>query len=515
MNGSWPVRGDNPALDPAPSRRFGARGMTEPATIFALSSGRPPAAIAVVRISGARARDALAALSVKVPAPRRAGLARLRDPQSGETIDEALVLWFPGPASETGEDVAELQLHGGRAVIAATLAALARIDGLRMAEPGEFTRRGFENGKLDLTAVEGLADLVMAETEGQRRQAFRQMKGALGLRAEAWRGKLIQALALVEARIDFSDEADVPEDLLAPALAIARDLADEIAAALAGDRRGERLRDGLVVAIAGPPNAGKSTLLNRIAQREAAIVSPYAGTTRDVIEVHLDLDGWPVTLLDTAGMRATGDPVEMEGVRRARERAAAADLVLWLEDATAPGAEAPWSPPADAAGAPGPQVWRVRTKIDAVDRGKGKTESTVREFGKSERGTDFNKPLTTMVNRSLIGKNEGEFSQNESPFNISALTGDGVDGLLGALMQAAEGFLAGAEHALVTRARHRRALDDTLAALRRALARPLAEREDLLAEELRTAAQALGRLTGRVDVEDVLDVIFRDFCIGK
>ncbi len=207
---------------------------------------------------------------------------------------------------------------------------------MRPAEAGEFTRRAFENGKLDLTAVEGLADLVMAETEGQRRQALRQMQGALRERAESWRERLIQALALVEARIDFSDEADVPEDLLAPALTIARELEGEIAAALADGRRGERLREGLMVAIAGPPNAGKSTLLNRIARREAAIVSPYAGTTRDVIEVHLDLDGWPVTLLDTAGIRDSDDPVEMEGVRRARERARGADLVLWVVDASEP-----------------------------------------------------------------------------------------------------------------------------------------------------------------------------------
>src|SRR6185369_16357568 len=255
-------------------------------TIFALSSGRGPSAIAVIRISGPRAGAALQALGVKIPEPRKAGLARVRDP-SGEIIDEALALWFPGPNSETGEDTAELQLHGGRAVIAATLAALGCVEGLRPAEAGEFTRRAFENGKLDLTAVEGLADLVSAETEGQRRQAFRQMKGLLGGRAEAWREKLIQALALVEARIDFSDEGDVPEDLVEPALAIARSLADEIAGALADQRAGERLREGLMVAIAGPPNASKSTLLNRIARREAAIVSPYAGTTRDVIEVHL------------------------------------------------------------------------------------------------------------------------------------------------------------------------------------------------------------------------------------
>ena len=218
--------------------------MTEPErpTIFALSSGRPPVAIAVIRISGTRAGAALTALGVKIPQPRKAGLARIRDPRSGEIIDEALVLWFPAPHSETGEDVAELQAHGGRAVIAAILDALAQIDGLRMAEAGEFTRRGFENGKLDLTAVEGLADLVGAETEGQRRQAFRQMKGLLGNRAESWRKRLIQALALVEARIDFSDEADVPEDLVTPALAIARELKAEIAVALADGQRGERLR---------------------------------------------------------------------------------------------------------------------------------------------------------------------------------------------------------------------------------------------------------------------------------
>ncbi len=308
-------------------------------TIFALSSGRPPAAIAVVRISGPQARVALETLSGRLPQPRQASLARLRDPASGESLDEALALWFPSPRSETGEDMAELQLHGGRAVIAAVLAALGRLPGFRPAEAGEFTRRAFENGRMDLTAVEGLADLIGAETEAQRRQAYRQMKGLLGDRAETWRGRLIQALALVEAGIDFSDEADVPAELIRPALDIARGLHAEISEALAQAGRGERLRDGLVVAIAGPPNAGKSTLLNRIAKREAAIVSPFAGTTRDVIEVHLDLGGYPVTLLDTAGVRETDDPVEQEGVRRARERAAGADLVLWITEAGQPMAD--------------------------------------------------------------------------------------------------------------------------------------------------------------------------------
>src|SRR5262245_48194625 len=308
--------------------------MSEPTreTIYALSSGRPPAAIAVVRISGPHAGEALKTLTGKLPTPRTATLARIRG-SNGEAIDQALVLWFPAPHSETGEDVVELQLHGGRAVIASVFAALSKVSGLRPAEAGEFSRRAFENGKIDLTSVEGLADLVMAETEAQRRLAFRQMTGALGNRAENWRTQLIQALALIEAGIDFSDEADVPQDLVTPALQIARALEDEIGSVLADSGRGERLREGLVVAIAGPPNAGKSTLLNRIARREAAIVSPYAGTTRDVIEVHLDLGGFPVTLLDTAGIRETTDPIELEGVRRARERATAADLVLWVVDA--------------------------------------------------------------------------------------------------------------------------------------------------------------------------------------
>jgi len=471
-------------------------------TIFALSSGRPPSAIAVVRISGPRAGDALKALAGKLPSPRQAGLARLRDPATGDVIDEALVLWFPGPASETGEDTAELQLHGGRAVIAATLAALSRVEGLRLAEAGEFTRRAFENGKLDLTAVEGLADLIMAETEAQRRLAWRQLKGLLGNRAEAWRQKLIQALALTEAAIDFSDEGDVPADVLWPALDIARELKGEIAAVLADQGRGERLRDGVIVAIAGPPNAGKSTLLNRIARREAAIVSPYAGTTRDVIEVHLDLGGLPVTLLDTAGIRTTDDPVEIEGVRRAIDRAGGADLVLWIEDPTRPLAEPTEKPAA-------PAVWRIHNKIDLLPAG---CEPPFRVSAKNERSIGPNNSLGNMVNERLTARNEQLFSNTEAEFSISAVTGQGFEALLAALTRFAGEFLAGAESALLTRERHRRALQETEQALDRALK---AKSEELVAEELRLAAQALGRLTGRVDVEDILDAIFRDFCIGK
>ena len=305
-------------------------------TIFALSSGHPPAAIAVVRISGPRAGDALRLVAGRVPEPRRAMLANVRNPATGELIDQGLVLWFPGPASETGEDMAELQLHGGRAVIAAVLAALAGIEGFRLAEPGEFTRRAFEHGRIDLTRVEGLADLIYADTEAQRRQAFRQLRGLLGEQAETWRRTLLEAMALVEAGIDFPDEADVPTNLVAPALNTVSQLAESIEEIISKSERGEHLREGLVVAIAGPPNVGKSSLLNGIARRDVAIVSPFPGTTRDVIEVPLDLAGYPVTLLDTAGIRDSDDLVEQEGVRRARARAADADLMRPLSEAAAP-----------------------------------------------------------------------------------------------------------------------------------------------------------------------------------
>jgi tRNA modification GTPase len=462
--------------------------MADRSTIFALSSGRPPAAIAVIRISGPQARHALERLTGRVPPPRQAALCRVREPASGEVIDEALVLWFPAPASETGEDVAELQLHGGHAVIAGVLKALSAVEGCRMAEPGEFTRRAFENGKLDLTAVEALGDLIAAETAAQRRQAFRQLKGLIGDRAEAWRQRLIEALALVEARIDFSDEADVPEDLIAPAAKIARGLRNDIAAVLSDAGRGERLRDGLVVAIAGPPNAGKSTLFNRLARREAAIVSPFAGTTRDVIEVHLELNGYPVTVLDTAGIRDSAEPVEQEGVRRARARANAADLVLWVTDVSAE----------DRASADLPRLqsdapqWLVENKIDLLEDSAGR--------------------------RSIAGscpqlhKDEFKFV-----FSVSAERGEGLDALFGALAAFTRDYFAVGETALVTRARHRRALEKTMGALDRALAESAAgsPREEVIAEELRQATSALGRLTGRIDVEDVLDKIFREFCIGK
>lgn len=509
-------------------------------TIFALSSGRPPAAIAVVRLSGPRAGDALEALTGRLPNPREATLARLREPATGETIDEGLVLWFPAPGSVTGEDVAEFHVHGGRAVVAALLAALGGLEDCRPAEPGEFTRRAFDNGKLDLTRVEGLADLIAADTEAQRRQAFRQLRGWLGDRAEAWRTALIAALALIEACIDFADEGDVPEDLISPALATARTLRDEIAAALANECRGERLREGLVVAIAGPPNVGKSSLINKISRREAAIVSPFAGTTRDIIEVHLDLGGAPVTLLDTAGIRDSDDPVEQEGVRRARARAAEADLVLWVVDATAEkGAPVGAERAGGGRTAGKPPIWTVLNKIDLLEREVKEAAPPERDdlaAGRlnpsghapraaghpviTERALSTGSPASagddartsrdsTSIHPTLMS---GEASQ---PFAVSARSGEGLQELLAAVERFAGEFLGGGEPALVTRERHRLALQETLAALDRALAEPPVDREEIVAEELRLAARALGRLVGRVDVEDILDVIFRDFCIGK
>ncbi len=440
-------------------------------TIFALSSGRPPAAIAIVRVSGPQARTALEKLFGKIPAPRTVHVATLRD-LDGNAIDEAVALFFPAPHSATGEDIAEFQIHGGRAVIAALFDALGKIEGLRPAAPGEFTRRAFENGKLDLTEAEGLDDLIHADTDRQRRQALRQLKGLLGEKANSWRRQIIEASALIEAGIDFSDEGDVSAELVAPALKKISALKTEIEETLAAQAQSERLRDGLVVAIAGPPNAGKSTLLNRLARREAAIVSPHAGTTRDVIEVHLDLDGYPVTLIDTAGIRDTHDPVEQEGVRRARERTRTADLVLWLVDA---GEAVPPEIDGELKDVP---IWIARNKIDIASAA------------------------------ATLPKSGGEI------FDISASRGDGVQELVARLISFAQEFFGSGESGLISRARHRALLRETADSLNKAM-KTAGKGDELLAEHLRIAIHSLGRLTGRVDVEDILDVIFREFCIGK
>ncbi len=437
-------------------------------TIFALSSGRLPSAIALVRVSGPQAGNIVTTLAGKTPSPRMATRALLRD-VGQRPIDDAVVLWFPAPASATGEDVAEFHVHGGRAVLAALFTALSAFENVRPAEPGEFTRRAFENGKLDLTEAEGLDDLIHADTDRQRRQALRQLKGLLGDKARDWRARIIEASALIEAGIDFSDEGDVPAELIAPALAKVKALLTEIDEVLAGQGRSERLRDGLVVAIAGPPNVGKSTLMNQLARREVAIVSPHAGTTRDVIEVQLDLDGYPVTVIDTAGIRETDDPVEQEGVRRARTRAADADLVLWLTDV-------PLVAISDDGTAP---VWRVRNKIDL------------------EAGS---RPLAE--------------ASGQSGFQISASRGDGLPELIAALVGFAQNYFGGSEAGMIGRTRQRKLLQETATSLRRCV-EVVGQGEELAAEELRMAAHSLGRLLGRVDVEDILDVIFREFCVGK
>jgi tRNA modification GTPase len=403
-------------------------------------------------------------LAGRLPRPRRASRVALADPATGERLDDGLALWFPGPASYTGEDMAELHLHGSRAVLAAAIAALRRL-GLRLAEPGEFTRRAFLNGKLDLLQAEAIADLAAAETEAQRRQALRQLDGAQGRLYRGWSERLTRLCAHLEAAIDFPEE-DLPPEIEGEIARASAALAAEIGRHLADGHRGERLRDGISVAILGPPNAGKSSLLNRIARREAAITSPLAGTTRDIVEVAIDLEGYPVLLADTAGLRDSADPVEQEGLRRALARAEAAELRLFVFDATRP---------EEACGAarwPGPETILVANKSDLLSAPPDLPAGA---------------------------------------FAVSALSGAGLDRLLAELGgKVAENYRI--EAPVLTRARHRQALEEAEEALRRAGAAPLPE---LRAADLRLALRSLGRITGAVDVEDLLDVIFRDFCIGK
>src|SRR5512138_328481 len=458
-------------------------------TIFAPSTAPGRAGVAVVRLSGPATKDALLALGGSpLPPPRRATLRILRNPDDGQAIDRGLVLWFPGPASFSGEDMGELHLHGGRAVVVAALDALARLPGLRAAEPGEFTRRAFDNGKLDLAAVEGLADLIGADTEAQRRQALRQMEGGLSRLAEGWARRVTRVLAHLEASIDFVEEP-LPGGLEDAALAEAAAVAAEIAAALDDRHRGERLREGLSVVILGAPNAGKSSLLNALARRDVAIVSETAGTTRDVIEVQLDLAGYPVTLADTAGLRALDEglgsgaagqvAVEREGMARARERAARADVTLLLVDL-----EAALDDPAALDAAEALHDSRAIMLLNKVDR------------------------CAPAAVPCLLEK-----LRDRDPLAISARTGEGLEAVLARVAERATDALGGAEEgAAITRLRHRRALEDCRDALVRAGTAGLPE---LTAEELRLAVRALGRITGRVDVEDLLDVVFRDVCIGK
>lgn len=440
-------------------------------TIYALSTGAGRAGLAVIRVSGPGAAGALARLAgIAPPAPRRATRIRLACPDSGELLDDALALWFPAPASYTGEDVAELHVHGGPAVIAGLLAALGGCPGLRMAEPGEFTRRAFGNGKLDLTAAEGLADLVAAETAAQRAQALRQLGGELGRLYDSWRERLIGALAHFEAAIDFSDE-DLPPGVAEAAGSDVAGLIAEIDQHLDDQRRGERLRDGVRVAIVGPPNSGKSSLLNLLARRDAAIVSEQPGTTRDIIEVHMDFAGYPAVVADTAGLRESTGTVEAEGVRRARRWARDADLRLVVFDQ---------------------QVWpEVDTHTAELIDGDA----------------------VVVVNKIDLGPPAPPLEiQGRPVLAVSVLTGDGIEDLMTALESKVAGRCLGAASPALTRARHRQALEECRDALRRSTTAGAVE---LAAEDLRLAARALGRITGRVVVEEILDVIFRDFCIGK
>lgn len=441
-----------------------ADGAARGATIFAPATAPGRSAIAVVRISGPEAADILCALTGRAgpPRPRLATRAALRGPD-GAPLDDGLVLWFPGPRSPTGEDVAELHLHGGRAVMSAVLAALGAWPGARPAEPGEFTRRAFEHGKLDLTQAEAIADLVDAETAGQRRQALRQLDGALGTLYEGWREALIEALAYLEAHLDFPDE-DLPATLMDELAATVEPIGTAMAEHLADGARGERLREGFHVAVIGPPNAGKSSLINALSGRDIAMVSDRPGTTRDVIEVALELGGLPVVLSDTAGLRDAEDELEREGVRRALSRARRADLVLLLRDAAVQTAD----------------VWRD-------------------EVGGA--------PILCVANKVDLG-----FAEEPGEIAISARTGEGIDGLIAAIGTVASGALTGDGSPALTRARHRAALQEALTSLQRSCRAPTPE---LRAEDLRLAVRAIGRITGRVDVEDVLDVIFGAFCIGK
>jgi tRNA modification GTPase len=447
----------------------------KPDTIVALASGAGRAGVAVIRLSGPAAGDVLRALTDRdLPKPRVATRMAFCAPDGGLSLDDGLALWFPGPASFTGEDVAELHVHGGPAVIAAIIDAVLSQPGVRPADPGEYTRRAFENGKLDLAEAEGLADLVDAETEGQRRQALRQRRGALSAVYEGWRAKLIEAAALIEAEIDFPDE-DLPGALSRRAGPILEALAADMARHLDDAYRGERIRDGYRIAIIGPPNAGKSSLLNALAQREAAIVSDIPGTTRDVVEVRLVLAGYPVWIADTAGLREAADAIEAEGVRRALARAEEADLVIGVSEAGQP-------VPDELFDTLGPGDLLVRSKADL-------DHASISERGRTRR-----------------------IAQPE--YRVSVQTGEGLAELETLLRKLVSHRLGREEAPVLTRARHRRLVEEARAALMRAI--PALNRgAELAAEDARLAASAIGRLTGRIDVEDLLDEIFSSFCIGK
>lgn len=436
-------------------------------TIFALSSGSPPAGVAVVRISGPAVRFGLETVAGCVPPARRAHLAHLRD-QTGQILDTGLILFFPGPHSFTGEDVAELQIHGGRATVAAVLAVLSRLPGFRLAEPGEYTKRAFENGRMDLTAVEGLSDLIRAETEGQRRQALGQADGVLRQLYESWARRITHARAMVEAELDFSDEEDIPGSVTDRVWPEMKALEAEISEHLSRARAGEIVRDGFRVALIGPPNAGKSSLLNALAGRDAAIVSDIPGTTRDIVEVRFDINGQLVLLQDTAGLRDAGDEIEKEGIRRSVAAAETADMVLHLCDVRSANESTAFMP-----------LVGVRS---------------IRIWSKSDLLRDENTP--------------------DDGLRVSSRSGEGIDTLISEIGKSIADATGHSGEVLPTRARHVQYLHICQRELEAAVVGATLPIE-VRSEYLRNAAAALGRITGSVDVEDLLGVIFSEFCVGK
>ncbi|XP_048351806.1 tRNA modification GTPase GTPBP3, mitochondrial [Sphaerodactylus townsendi] len=464
-------------------------------TIFALSSGRGKCGVAVIRTSGPASGTAVLRLTgtKELPVPRSAALRRIYDPESMEMLDRGLVVWFPGPGSFTGEDVAEFHVHGGPAVVTGVLTTLGSLPQLRPADPGEFTKRAFQNGKLDLTEAEGLGDLIHAETEGQRRQALRQMDGDLGRLYQRWSDALTKALVHVEAYIDFSEDDNIEEGVLSQVEATVESLEEELRGHLQDGRRGERLRDGVRVVIAGPTNAGKSSLLNQLCQKPVVIVSPVAGTTRDVVEAALNIGGFPVVLSDTAGLRDTDDTIEKEGVSRARERVRSADLILAVLDAA--------------------EVAQQLSRLSVL----------LQDILPPAR-PDGAQPSLLVLNKSdLLGKQGaaellGACDRPGFPpaCLLSCKTGEGVPGFLDTFEKQLNRMcgdpLLGSPSP--TQARHRLSLTKCLGALSL-----FSQHRDLdlalAAEDLRQARRLLGQLTGQVGAEEILTLIFKDFCIGK
>ncbi|KAI9271626.1 tRNA modification GTPase TrmE [Phascolomyces articulosus] len=461
-------------------------------TIYALSSAPGKAGVAVIRVSGPQAKKALTeTVRGTTPLePRQAYFRRIRHPVTNMLLDRGLVFWFPGPNSFTGEDSVEFHVHGGNAVVKSVLEALGSLDQFRLAEQGEFSKRAFDNDKLDLTEIEGLADLLNAETEAQRQLALRQAEGGLRKPYEEWRNKIIQCMAVTEAVIDFGEDEHIEDGVLDQVLDNVIELRDAIQYHLNDSRVGEIVRSGVRVAIVGPPNAGKSTLLNLLAKREAAIVSDTPGTTRDIVEVTLNLGGYPVVISDTAGLRKSNDNIEMEGVKRAMSRMDLADIKICLLPLTQNEIDPIVQQVLD------PDTFVILTKQDLVTT------------------PNCSNNTTTLLEKSILDQLQKKGVQKI--WTLSCKTGQGVDRFLNDMIDVLKSTFddALASPALITQARHRQHLQDCLVGLENYLALPQDE-VVLGAEELRYAANALGRITGRVDVEDVLDVLFSQFCIGK